>query len=49
MKERSSRRRGSVVVLYTLVKRMGSVEKLIRVQILVVFLTSCITLVRLRN
>lgn len=48
-KERSSRRRDSVVMLYIVVKGMDSRERLIRVQILVVSLTSCVTLVRLLN
>lgn len=48
-KERSSSRRDSVVMLYIVVKRMDSRERLIRVQILVVSLTSCVTLVSLLN
>lgn len=42
-KERSSRRRDSVVVLCIVVKRMDFRERLIRVQFLVVSLTSCVT------
>lgn len=47
-KERSSSSRDNVVVHYTVVKRMNSRETN-RIQIIVVSLTSCVTLVRVLN